>query len=107
MVKNKFIGLCVGCLFSVGVSAQIVAEGLSEISNGTIGVKTAFQSDVWGQNPDLGDVLRQINEAAKADFDSAERMVLRQVLLTDVAGVPSLEKENQAYLKARLDAMMA
>jgi hypothetical protein len=107
MGKSKIIGLCIGCLFSVSVSAQIVSEGLSEISNGTIGVKTAFQSDVWGQNPDAADVLRQINEAATENLDEAERIVLRQVLLTDVAGVPSLEKENQPYLTARLKTMMA
>lgn len=107
MGKSKIIGLCIGCLFSVSVSAQIVSEGLSEISNGTIGVKTAFQSDVWGKNPDVADVLRQINEAATANLDEAERIVLRQVLLTDVAGVPSLEKENQAYLAARLNTMVA
>jgi hypothetical protein len=106
MCKIKFIAFCIGCLFSATLNAQVLSEELTALSIGTIGVPTVFQSNLWGENPDVGDVVRQINDAGMADLDQTEREILRQVLLTDVAGVPSLEKENQTYLIARLNAML-
>lgn len=106
MVKNKITAFALSALFSISVKAQIVAENLMEISIGTVGVATEFKSDLWGENPNVSDVLRQIQEAGETDFDIAERIVLRQILLTDVAGVEPLEKESNAYLDARLAAMI-
>lgn len=106
MVKNKIICFCVGCLFASVAHGQIVSENLTEISNGTIGVPTVFKSDLWGKNPDVSDVLRQIQEAGQTDFNAPERAVLRQILLTDVGGIETLEKENKAYLDVRLNTML-
>ena len=106
MVKSKLVAFCVGCLFSATLNAQVLSEELTALSVGTIGVPTVFQSNLWGENPDVADVVRQINDAGMADLGPAEREILRQVLLTDVAGVPALEKENQSYLMARLNAML-
>ena len=83
MVKNKIVCFCVGCLFVSVAHGQIVSENLTEISNGTIGVPTVFKSDLWGKNPDVSDVLRQIQEAGQTDFNAPERAVLRQILLTE------------------------
>ena len=106
MKKSKLIGLALGMLWSVSGAAQIVQGSLPDLTDGTAGVDTVLTADIWGENPDADDVIRQIQDCADINFNPAELTILRQVLLTDVGGKQSLEDQNESYLKARLETLL-
>ena len=106
MGKSKLVYFVAGLIFSCVVHAQITAEQLDSIADGTVGIETDLSADVWGDNPNVDDVIRQIKDCADESFNWTELGVLRQVLLTDVGGVKGIEQKSDAYLKARLDTLM-
>ena len=94
-------------LLSSVARAEVVAEVLPEMKIGTIGVETGLNSDIWGDKPDADNILRQIAEAGEAPLNDSEKEILKKILMTDMGGVAALEERGEAYLSARVEALMA
>jgi len=87
--------------------AEVKTEALPEMKVGTIGVETGFGPRIWGDKPDADNILKQIAEAGEAPLNDSEKEILKKVLMTDVGGVVALEERGEAYLVARVEALMA
>jgi len=90
---------------TLSAHAEVTTESLPEMQIGTIGEETGLSADIWGKQPDADKVLSQIRAAATADFNDAEKEILRRILMTDVGGVVPLEQE--AYLIERMKTLAA
>lgn len=107
MALNKFVGLVLALLGSVAVRAEVVTEPLPALTPGSIGVDTVFDARIWGTKPTADKIIKQIRQAADVPFNDSEREILRQILLTDVGGLSVLATDDGAFLKTRLQTLMA
>ena len=107
MGKNKLIGAFLLGLVATTAKADVIQTELADLTVGTIGIETENAADIWGENPDADEVIRQINACAEISFNDKEREILRYILMADVGGVKTLEKRSEDYLNARLNTLMA
>ena len=107
MGKNKFIGVFLLGMAVATVKAEVSQTELAALSVGTIGIETENAAEIWGENPNADEVIRQINDCATISFNDEERGILRHILMADVGGIKNLEKRSEDYLNARLNTLLA
>ena len=107
MGKNKYIWIVLWGLGITTARAEISQTDLPSLTVGTIGLETENAADIWGENPNADEVIRQIKDCASLDFNDEERAILKSVLMADVGGIRSLEEKSDEYLSARMSTLMA